>query len=117
MITIALNSDQSPRQTEAEVAYPGRDWCYFLGRHFLDRRHDPRNWVWNNPVSPVTRSAFTQRWKIKKVKGKKHKLTANTNERKWQQLNFNFVSLPSPVANEKWVSSQLSSAAQFIFQK
>ena len=81
MIRIIFN------QTEREIAYCGKLISGYCG---VNRRNDPRNGIWNDPIDSYCQhiAVFIQRWKITKPKTK-HTVTSNANERKWS-LRFQF---------------------------
>ena len=78
------------------------DQWHFLGNQ---QRIQSQTWdfIWNDSICLVIISAFTQRWKITKLKTKRTLTSMRNNS---SSLYFNFISLPSPKA-ENWVS-QLS---------
>ena len=88
----------------------------------VNRGHDPRNGIWNEPICLVILSeyiliiiyisAFSQRLKITKPKTKMH-----TDERKCRQPQFQLHLITKSCGRWKLGFTNMSSVAQFIFGK
>ena len=89
-----------------EITYPAK----LIGDNFrsVDRRHDPKHGIWNNPVCLV--SSLTVR--INQNLLKCRRLRSCKQNTLWHQIrmrengssfNFNFISLPNPAVDKNWV--------------
>ena len=81
MITIIFNLNQSPCQIETETAHLCNLTSDIL--RAVDRGHDPRNGIWNDPLCPVMLSAYSRiNLKVEDYKTKNKTAQLNTNEKK-----------------------------------
>ena len=89
---IYLNRILTNLYLEEESVWPGISYLdNLISDHFrsVDRGHNPRHGIWNNPICLVCQcvSELTQMQKTMKLKTKRA-FTLNTNQRKWWQPSF-----------------------------
>ena len=91
MIRIIFNQSQLPYQTEREIAYCGK---LISGYYGVNRRNDPRNGIWNDPIDSVILSAYSSVYsKVEDYKTQNK--THSDIKRKWEEMVAASISVSS----------------------